>query len=154
MHMAYGPANGNARGVAIGCRERILDLHRRLRENGSFNENTRSFGQLRELCNAFEKDVNSLYVSTWGKNRKMNFSLHRRSLFRGAWPFNLHNFRDWQQDNPHVVHRFKYQDGFSVNALSGIVSKYLIHGLCYIWAFSSDWRDLWNVSKGTIVWNA
>ena len=54
IHMAYGATTGNARGAAKLYQERFLNrylpghlmyanLHRRLREHRSFNENRRCF---------------------------------------------------------------------------------------------------------------
>ena len=46
------------------------------------------------------------------------------ACFSLARTFKLHNFFDWQQDNPHVVHRSNYQHQFSIGI--GIVGNYPI----------------------------
>ena len=68
MHMAYGAANGNVGGAAMLYQERFpnryltghrmfANLHRWLREHGSFNENMRGFCRPREIRDAVEEDV-------------------------------------------------------------------------------------------------
>ena len=48
------------------------------------------------------------------------------ACFTRCGVFNTHNMHSWQQDNPHEVHRFRYQHRFSVNVWCGIVGDYLI----------------------------
>ena len=48
------------------------------------------------------------------------------ACFTRCGVFNTHNMHRWQQDNPHEVHRFRYQHRFSVNVWCGIVGDYLI----------------------------
>lgn len=46
--------------------------------------------------------------------------------FTRSGVFNTHNLHSWQQENPHEVHRFRYQHRFSVNVWCGIVNECLI----------------------------
>jgi len=48
------------------------------------------------------------------------------ATFTRAGIFNNHNTHSWQQENPHEVHRFRYQHRFSINVWAGIVGDFLI----------------------------
>lgn len=48
------------------------------------------------------------------------------ATFTRAGIFNTHNMHSWQEENPHEVHRFRYQHRFSVNVWAGIVGDSLI----------------------------
>ena len=48
------------------------------------------------------------------------------ATFTRAGNFNIHNMHSWQEENPHEVHRFRYQHRFSINVWAGIVGDSLI----------------------------
>lgn len=48
------------------------------------------------------------------------------ATFTRAGLFNTHNMHSWEEENPHEVHRFRFQHRFSVNVWAGIVGDCLI----------------------------
>ena len=48
------------------------------------------------------------------------------ATFTRAGLFNNHNMYSWQEENPHELHRFRYQHRFSINVWTGIVGDSLI----------------------------